>query len=200
MIEEQNMSSTSSDQLCKAVSAYATEGYRLVHVTCAKIGTTFELTWAFDREYHYEGLRLVLPDSTVPVPSISHIFWTAFLYENEIHDLFGLTFSGMNVDYKGNFYRTGMTAPFAQSSVPASPIGKPAVSAEKSAPPPGAGSLPQPLIEAQNQVKMVLNTVQSTLSTVNDALKDTLNSLPGSKPATASGSGSGSGQKPGAEK
>lgn len=125
MIEEQQLTPIAADKLCAAVSAFATEGYRLVHITCAKIGDTFELTWAFDREYHYEGLRLVLPDSTVLVPSISNIFWTAFLYENEIHDLFGLTFSGMNVDYKGNFYRTGMTAPFAQSPIPASPGGKP---------------------------------------------------------------------------
>ena len=36
-----------------------------------------------------------------------------FLYENEIHDLFGMRFDGINIDYGGNFYRIAATAPFS---------------------------------------------------------------------------------------
>ena len=41
------------------------------------------------------------------------IFPAAFLYENEIHDLFGIAIEGINHDYNGKLYRTAVEAPFA---------------------------------------------------------------------------------------
>ena len=35
------------------------------------------------------------------------------MYENEIHDLYGLTVEGMNVDFGGHFYATKVPFPFA---------------------------------------------------------------------------------------
>jgi ech hydrogenase subunit D len=46
------------------------------------------------------------------VISISDIFPPAFLYENEIHDLFGINIKMMNVDYKGNLYRLSQKTPY----------------------------------------------------------------------------------------
>ena len=47
-----------------------------------------ELTYSFDRDSQLANLRLQLPAAEARVPSISSIYWCAFLYENEIHDLF----------------------------------------------------------------------------------------------------------------
>ena len=36
----------------------------------------------------------------------------ALLYENEMHDLFGINVKNMAIDYKGTFYRTAVKTPF----------------------------------------------------------------------------------------
>jgi ech hydrogenase subunit D len=51
------------------------------------------------------------------VPSISVIYPNAFLYENEIHDLFGLITRNMSVDYRGTLYRTALKTPFSIANV-----------------------------------------------------------------------------------
>lgn len=47
------------------------------------------------------------------IPSISEVFFAAFLYENETHDLYGVNFSGMAVDFQGKFYETAIKQPFS---------------------------------------------------------------------------------------
>ena len=46
------------------------------------------------------------------ISSISSVFPNAFLYENEMHDLFGVKINMISLDYQGNFYRTAIPAPF----------------------------------------------------------------------------------------
>lgn len=45
------------------------------------------------------------------VPSISGQFLEAFVFENEIHDLFGVNFEGIAIDFQGNFYLTAVKEP-----------------------------------------------------------------------------------------
>ena len=68
------------------------------------------------------------------MPSISAIYWCAFLYENELHDLFNVQVEGMAVDFKGHLYETTVKFPFGSTKVPAV---KPPPAA---APPPPAGT------------------------------------------------------------
>ena len=76
----------------------------------------YELTYSFDREYRFTNLRItVTPDETVP--SISVIYPNAFLYENEIHDLFGVPITHIAVDYRGTLYRTALGTPFSVENV-----------------------------------------------------------------------------------
>ena len=37
--------------------------------------------------------------------SITGEIWSAFIYENEMHDLFGIKFKNLELDYQGNFFR-----------------------------------------------------------------------------------------------
>ncbi len=60
-------------------------------------------TTDFDKEYRFENLRLVLQEGGT-LPSISAVYFGAFIYENEIHDLFGIMVTGMNIDFKGTLY------------------------------------------------------------------------------------------------
>ncbi len=92
------------------------EGYRLVQIGCSTLPSAYELTYSFDREYRFRNLRItVAPDEEVP--SISVIYPNAFLYENEIHDLFGVVITHIAVDYRGTLYRTALGTPFGIGNV-----------------------------------------------------------------------------------
>jgi ech hydrogenase subunit D len=45
------------------------------------------------------------------------IYQNAFLYENEIHDLFGVAVTNISIDYHGTLYRTSIKAPFSIDNV-----------------------------------------------------------------------------------
>jgi ech hydrogenase subunit D len=53
------------------------------------------------------------------VQSITCIYWNAFLYENEIHDLFGIPITNIAIDYRGTLYRTRIPTPFGLPEKPA---------------------------------------------------------------------------------
>jgi ech hydrogenase subunit D len=40
------------------------------------------------------------------------------LYENEIHDLFGVPVDGLAIDFKGNFYKTAVKFPLGSTKAP----------------------------------------------------------------------------------
>jgi len=121
MIEKQEMQIIEVDALVESVSRMHSEGYRLVQIGASKL-TGFELTYSFDREYCFFSFKLLLPLAGAVVPSISTVYPNAFLYENEIQDLFGILFSGISIDYKGNFYRTSIKHPFAAVTKPLEPL------------------------------------------------------------------------------
>jgi ech hydrogenase subunit D len=45
------------------------------------------------------------------------IYPNAFLYENEIHDLFGVSIKDIALDYHGTLYRTSIKTPFSIGNV-----------------------------------------------------------------------------------
>lgn len=88
-------------------------GYRLVQMCAAKPkdSESYEVTYSFAKEYEFTCLRIIA-EAGGEIPSISSVFAPSFLYENEIHDLFGIKVVDMSVDYQGNFYRINQTSPF----------------------------------------------------------------------------------------
>ncbi len=80
------------------------------------MGDTLEVNYSFDRQGAFSNLRLTLPASGAKLPSVSSVYWCAFLYENEIHDLFNVTFDGLVLDFKGTLYKTAEPFPFAKAT------------------------------------------------------------------------------------
>ena len=80
------------------------EGYRFVTLSCVEIDeTTVDILYHFDRAFQLKHLRLTVPKEA-PVPSISPVYFAAFLVENEIQDLFGIRFQGLVIDYDRTLY------------------------------------------------------------------------------------------------
>ena len=116
MSEPQEMVPVEKCDLVGIVAELFAEGYRLVQVGCTTLAGAYELTYSFDREYRFRNLRFTVAQDE-DVPSISVIYPNAFLYENEIHDLFGVVITHIAVDYRGTLYRTALGTPFSIDNV-----------------------------------------------------------------------------------
>ncbi|HJK77577.1 NADH-quinone oxidoreductase subunit C [Methanocorpusculum vombati] len=99
------------------------EGRRLVVITCTAAAEEYDLTYSFARENDLRHYRMTVPEGTV-IPSIGASYGGAFVYENEIHDLYGFTFTGMTIDFGGTFIRTSVPYPFKKKETPAPTVTK----------------------------------------------------------------------------
>lgn len=113
--EDQTTTEIEIARLIGRVEAFRKEGYRLVQVNCSKVGEQFEINYSFEKDYRFENVRIIIPPDT-EVPSITGMYWGAFVYENEMHDLYGVRVRGINIDYGGNFIRTSIPFPFRDPS------------------------------------------------------------------------------------
>ncbi|MGD0140203.1 MAG: NADH-quinone oxidoreductase subunit C [Tepidisphaeraceae bacterium] len=118
MTAEANIEIVTPDALLEKVRALRDQGYRLVQIGAARLPESMELTYSFDLENRLANLRLNLPLDQPRLPSISSIYKCVLLYENEIHDLFGIQVDGMAVDFHGNLYKTAIKHPFATLKAP----------------------------------------------------------------------------------
>ena len=116
MSESQEVVPVEKSDLVGIVAELFAEGYRLVQIGCSTLPNAYELSYSFDREYRFKNLRFTVAPGE-EVPSISVIYPGAFLYENEIHDLFGVVITHIAVDYRGTLYRTALSTPFSVSNV-----------------------------------------------------------------------------------
>lgn len=113
-MNEQTIIPIQIGELLHQVDQLKKDGFRLSQICCTRATEGFELSYSFDKELRYTVLRIVMPNNEIPVPSISQIYVAAFLYENEIHDLFGVSIANIVVDYKGNFYKVKTKFAFAE--------------------------------------------------------------------------------------
>ena len=100
------------DELVARTAQMKKEGCRLVQIGCTKVGDDYEINYTFDKDFVMTTLRITVKQDTV-VPSVSSVYFGAFVYENEIHDLYGITVAGINIDFGGHFYRTAIKSPFS---------------------------------------------------------------------------------------
>ena len=125
--EEQTITEVTVENLVSEVSKMYDEGYRLIQIGCGKYDDIFEINYSFDKDYRFMNLRLKITEGVV-VPSITGVYLCAFIYENEIHDLFGVSIKDIAIDFKGNLIRTSIKNPFNTPTVTKVKAAKPAKS------------------------------------------------------------------------
>jgi ech hydrogenase subunit D len=108
--EEQPIIEVAPGELIKKVEELSQQGYRMVQMHCTKL-EKYEVNYSFDKDYKFVTLRLMVTEET-EIPSITGIYWGAFLYENEIRELFGVKITGTNVDFGGHLYKKKIQYPF----------------------------------------------------------------------------------------
>ncbi len=93
-------------EMSAKVAELREQGCRLVQIMCSMANEQFELTYNFDKKCVLTNLRCRVPQGE-EMQSITEQFWYAFIWENEIHDLFGLKFQNIaaGLDFQGKFFR-----------------------------------------------------------------------------------------------
>ena len=111
MKEQNKRIDIEDEELLKHVEDMKENGFRLVQISCTRLGEVFELNYSFDKDYNFVNIKLNII-AEIEIPSISFIYQPAFLYENEIHDLFGIKINNISIDYDGGLYRMSIKTPF----------------------------------------------------------------------------------------
>ncbi|SPE56501.1 EchD [Verrucomicrobia bacterium] len=115
MAQEQSFEIIPVDELLVKVEGLRRQNFRLVQISATRLAEQLELTYSFDLEHRLTNLRLHVPTGDAKVPSITGVYWAAFLYENELHDLFNLQVKGIAVDFQGTLYKTAVKFPFGST-------------------------------------------------------------------------------------
>lgn len=102
------------DRLLSTATEKKMTGWRLAQICSAYVDEQYELSYSFAKEYEIAHYRVVVDKETL-VPSLTQIYDSAFLYENEMKELFGVNMEHIAVDYKNKLYRIDETAPFVGS-------------------------------------------------------------------------------------
>jgi len=96
--------------LLENTQSYKGAEWRLGQICATAESDTVELVYTFVKGGNVENLEIHIPENTV-VPSISSTYLEAFVFENETHDLFGVDFSDVAIDYEGKFLKTSVVSP-----------------------------------------------------------------------------------------
>ncbi|MDR1422532.1 MAG: NADH-quinone oxidoreductase subunit C [Coriobacteriales bacterium] len=97
-------------ELAERVQDYCERGWRFVNLCGVTVEGGVELIYSFSDGYPLENLRFVT-DLSEPIDSVSTRFPNAFFFENETHDLFGVQFAGISIDFDGEFYTVSIPEP-----------------------------------------------------------------------------------------
>jgi ech hydrogenase subunit D len=111
MVDKQTITEVKVDELVDKAVLMKGQGYRLVQISCT-FKDRFEITYSFDKDYELEHFR-IYGERDEEILSISQVFFSAFLYENEMKDLFGVKIKDIAIDYQGGLYRVAQKTPFA---------------------------------------------------------------------------------------
>ena len=89
-----------------------TDGYRLSQICASKIDDKLEILYIFEKNSQLKNLKTIIDCKDPVLQSISPIYHASFIYENEMHDLFGIKFKNLELDYGGKFFKISEETPW----------------------------------------------------------------------------------------
>lgn len=87
------------------------DGWRYVQTLAVNTEQGIDLLYSFMKEDVLENVTIKSLGREDVVPSITESYLAAFVFENEVHDLFGVNISNIAIDFEGNFYRVSQKDP-----------------------------------------------------------------------------------------
>ncbi len=99
------------EELPERAGALKAQGWRFVQVLAVNTEDGIDLVYSFMKDGRLANHEIKGVKKDVAVPSITDKFLAAFVFENEVHDLFGVSIEGIAIDFGGNFYALAQKEP-----------------------------------------------------------------------------------------
>lgn len=87
------------------------DGWRYVQLLAVNKENGVDLVYSYMLDGKLDNVVISDVNRDACIPSITDLYLEAFVCENEVHDLFGVAFEGIAIDFKGNFYRVAEKNP-----------------------------------------------------------------------------------------
>lgn len=87
------------------------DGWRYVQILAVNLDAGADVVYSYMKDGELCNLTVENVPRDGHLQSISDLYLEAFVCENEIHDLFGISFDGLKIDFLGNFYRLSSEYP-----------------------------------------------------------------------------------------
>ena len=94
------------------------DGNEFVQLCATALDDGVELLYTFKEASALDAKLFsytVIAKDGVDVPSITDYFPAAFVFENEAHDLFGVSIKGISIDFEGDFYQVAVEFPMKKN-------------------------------------------------------------------------------------
>ena len=100
-------------ELLERVQTFKHEGFRFVQMCAETTEAGIDLLYTFYDETTDNAINLFVYgiDGESRVPSIQGLYFASFSYENETHDLYGVRFVNMELDFGGHFFNVATSEP-----------------------------------------------------------------------------------------
>lgn len=100
-----------ADAIHQDAAARKQDGWRYVQILAVNNENSVDLVYSYMKDGLLDNVVVEDLPRQERLSSITDVYLEAFVCENEIHDLFGIAFDGLAIDFEGNFYRVSTEVP-----------------------------------------------------------------------------------------
>ena len=108
---EQDFEPLALDELHGFAESRRAEGWRYVQMLAVNNEDSVDVVYSYMKDGLLDNAVVEALPRDARLASITDVYLEAFVCENEIHDLFGIPFDGLAIDFLGNFYRLSTESP-----------------------------------------------------------------------------------------
>lgn len=105
------------EDLLKVAAELKSQGYRLAQACAYNEGDKPVIIYSFDLKINTMKNIKVTVNENYEVESLTGLFFSAFIYENEMHDLFGIKFKNSQLDFGGKFFKVSKETPWKSDNI-----------------------------------------------------------------------------------
>ena len=108
----QDIETSNAGDLLAIVQDIKSAGYRFVQACATACGDVLEVLYTFEKDNTMKSYKIEIDAKAPELQSVSAIYSYAFVYENEMHDLFGIVFKNLDLDFGGKYIVLAKQAPW----------------------------------------------------------------------------------------
>ena len=108
----QDIESVEAGNLLAIAQDTKAAGFRLCQICATAVGDSLEVLYTFEKDNILKNYKLITGAKKPELQSISVSYSYAFIYENELRDLFGISFKNLGLDYGGKFFKVSKETPW----------------------------------------------------------------------------------------